>query len=197
MSELKNNYVTVNFDQDNNMNGGLGNVYELTPVIAQGSAMNQRIGNVIRFKNLQLRLYINSTKVWTVISAPLRVVIFKPRVDMDITTISNISSLLFMEPVATNNQYLNTIDYNNAWVLWDKVLPFSSTAGFDQTGAKNQYYFKKNFKINNKVQFKLNPLVSPAAIQDRYFMYVIPAFSTALTASWSVEFISRVTYRDA
>lgn len=197
MSELKNNYVTVNYDQDNNMSAGLGNVYELTPVIAQGPAMNQRIGNVIRYKNMQIRLYINSIKVWQVISCPLRVVIFKPRVDMDVTTISNISSLLFMEPVATNNQYLNTIDYNNAWVLFDKVLPFSSTGGYDQTGGKNQYYFKKNFKINNKVQFKLNPLVAPAAIQDRYFMYVIPPFSTALTASWSIEFISRVTYRDA
>lgn len=197
MSELKNNYVTANFDQDNNMNGGLGNVYELTPSIAQGPGLNQRIGNTIRYKNLQLRMYISSNKPWTITASPLRIIIFKPRIDMDTTNIANVASLVFMEPTGVNNQYLNSFDYNNCWVLMDRMFNFGGTGLYDQTGAKNQYFIKKNFRVHNKVQYKTNGAVVQADIKDRYFMYIIPPYGTALTSSWSVEYISRLTYRDA
>lgn len=149
----------------------------LTPDVNQGSGDGQRIGNVIRARNFQVKININSTP--GNISA-VRVFIVWPR------------KLSFGDAVNlinnTNFPNVGLVDQDN-WIVWyDKIHFLQQPAVYGRSQTRRLVFNKRFFA---KLEYRTGTAVAPN--KSPYIIFNCPYVSTQL---YTVEGYCKMSYKD-
>lgn len=192
MAETK--YAVKFFDFNGDPFSGVTQL--LNPNIPQGIDKNQRIGNTIKYKFLQLRFSIGfvspSDPFVNYFATTVRIIVWQPRSAYTIPSTPYLDSFLFTYTQQFRTGY-SPVNNQNVRVLFDRLLPFSSVNL--TTFLPPVRCFKLKTRINNNVSFASASDVIPKDPKDLYYITVIPHSNLEQT-SMDIDGIIRISYVD-
>jgi len=169
------------------------NVNPDTPV---GADKFQRIGNRLRYKNLQLRLSIYMPSLddapdWQTRS--LRIIVFQKRTEFSNPPSPSLQDVL---DVGVWDSSVNGVAVR---LMYDKSFSITPSNDANQHGVGMQRIIKKmNFRVRNNVSFRDSGVVTPSDIKDQYFFFIITDYFGQGVTGYEVhvDWFSRISFVD-
>lgn len=174
----------------------LGHTSELTPNFTQGTDKNDRIGAKLRYKFLQIKMYLYTDR-WNAQAGDIdpntviRVVIFQPRLPFTVAP-NALNSEIFEE-----SRWNATIKNHTCRVLYDKAFPMCSYyLDIPNHHAPSLRVIKIKRKVNNNVLFRTAGQVLPADPKDKYYLVVTSSTGAANIRAVSHDLYMRLSFID-
>lgn len=190
MSEIKYAYAdnVAAFDAFSNYE-----VY-VTPNFPQGVNKNNRIGNRIRYKFLQLRMVIACAQL-PAAAAPfniIRVILWQPRQIRNVT-----ANPLNNTQVFNTASPLSSINPTGCRILMDKTHYFSRwTQQMEPINIAPARFYKKKVRISNNVNFFSSTELTPSDPKDMYYLTIVTNASAINQAQITLQWYVRISYTD-
>jgi hypothetical protein len=165
----------------------------ITPVtavsMAQGVAVNQRVGDTIYLDRLYLNYSINAAN--TDIFSSCRIIVFQWHPNTAISGAPAITSIL--QNVALNGMY-NFYDWNlsNQYIiLYDRVHSLAGTAAAPTSSSNQNWYGEISLQCPRKVEFQA------ASMSGSNTLWVTAISDSAIAPFPVLSFTTRITYNDS
>lgn len=193
MSEVKFGTITGNGTFDYT----LANTFSLLPNIMQGPGKYQRIGNRIKYKNLQMRVAINMEDLGVPVGynpTLVRVIIYQTR-----------SALVTTPPGYTDivddpSNWQSSLESTTSRHMYDKTFELAGpTLAANQHSTAPSYYNRKfNFRLGNNVLYNDNTATLPTQPKNLYYMTILTNRfgGTGNQARLRVESFMRMSFVD-
>lgn len=179
-----NHVETKNFDQYSSTTiSSLGYIVNITDIV-QGTSSNERIGNVVSLKSLELRAYFTSTNFNLAPWYSIRFVVVLDKMGMNAPTVAEI-----FEPVYLNTGYapLATINENyraRFRILSDKTLRLNP-----ETDTL------MNLQIRKQLNIQSHNIGSSTTFKNQIYLVALSS-ETNLLALPLVNWTSRILFTD-
>lgn len=194
MAEVK--YAVV-YNDPTSFDAATGQIVNLTPLIGQGVTKNTRIGNRIRYKFLQVRMYIFCEQYTASATDPItavRLILFQPRLDFEPPSPPTNSDIFMIAGIQAC--FLSPIQNTNCRIIMDKSFAMSPNARYDETGAPCYKIIKKKVRINNNVNYRNNDSEDVQDPKDKYYMLLVTNNATPQEIRISTSICSRISFID-
>ncbi len=155
-----------------------GTVYTLTPLIAQGLDSDDRIGQKITLRRIQMRATLSFSGDQTALNQRVRLLVFGFK-DSDEPTVGGImasASTLGYLDIATSGKY---------HMIYDKIFTLGKYGNL-----RSQYLIKKSFKFNRQL---LYPTDTASQANNWRLCAIVIASSATFPATVSIVYRTRYT----
>lgn len=192
MQETKYSVGTANV---NNVDSNTGYAAEVTPVFVQGVTKETRLGNRIRYKYIHFRMRLIHEGV-AAQSDVVRVILFWSRLPLTVPVNPNKPNTwadVFDQPGVST---LSTLKNTNLRVVMDRTRFLGIVGNAQETQAPSQWYIKKKFRTNQRVNFLNNLDQQPKDPKDKLYILVVTDRNALNETTFNVRWATRFSFYD-